>query len=716
MTRLPALLLGGLATSIQILLLREFAAQFYGNEMTYGLVLACWLLWGGVGGLLGNRRAIKSGWIPFGYLGLVLIFPAGLAALRFSRFLLGILPGEFIGLGPALLFALALAWVTSLPLGFLFVANARRLDGDVSRVYVLESLGAAAAGLAVQFILVPYVSNWTAAAILGAAVAALTVLSFPRRTTTALAVAVWAGLAVFAFADRPSQRLEWRPFELVESRDTPYGKLQVVRAAEQITLYADKLKVYSVPDPAAAEEAVHFALLQRPAARRVLLVGGGAGGDLSQILKYPTTRVEYVELDPEIVRLSRKYLPDEERRSLDDPRVAIRVEDGRAYLDRASGSFDAVLLDLPEPATAQVNRFYTLEFFRRVRARLSPDGVFSFRVPSAENYISPELQDFLGTLRTTLRSVFPEVAVVPGDTNIFLASARPLTLDPDELGRRAEAAGLETATIRPVLLRARLSPTRRSYLDEALRNARPRINSDLRPISYFFSAVLWSQQFRGLEATLLESLARLRPFWLVGPPLFLFALALAVAWRRRGRPAVVLVPVAVMGLTSIVFEIAVILVFQVYYGCVYGRVALLLTAFMAGLAAGALAGRARKDASRLDLAACQGGFILLLGAFIPLAKQAPPAAVLFGLLFGFGFLGGFLFVAANRIYLASRGRLGTGYGLDLLGSFLGALAASSVLIPLAGTITVAACLILANAACFLFIVFGRIAVSGNRRG
>ena len=704
MASLPAFLLGGLATTCQIILLREFAAQFYGNEMTYGLVLASWLFWGGVGSLLGNRWRIKPERIPYGYLGLVLIFPAGLAALRFSRFLLGILPGEMVGLGPVLLFALGLALATSLPLGLLFVANARRLGGDLSRVYLVESLGAAAAGLVLHFILIPRVSNWMGTALLGAVIALLTVLSFPNRKTVALALAAWGGLVAFALMDAPSQRIEWKPFELVESRDTPYGKLQVVKAAEQVTLYSNKLKVYSYPDPASAEEAVHFALLQRPAAERVLLIGGGAGGNLRQALKYPRARIEYVELDPEIIRLSRKYLPDEERMALADPRVRIQAEDGRAFLARTSGGFDAVLLDLPEPATAQVNRFYTREFFALVRARLAPDGVFGFRVPSAENYIGRELQKFLGTLRTTLTSVFAQVAIVPGDTNIFLASAGPLTLDPNELGRRIEAAGFENVFIRPALLSARLSPMRRAYLEDALRGAAPRINADLRPLSYYFSSVLWSTQFRGAEASLLKWLAKLPSFWLLDLPLILFVAGLAVARRRRSRSGVFLIPVAVMGVTSIVFEIAVILAFQIYFGSVYGRVALLLTSFMAGLAAGAFAGRLRRRESLADVTASQGGFILILAAFSLSLRGAPSAGLLVGLLAGFGFLSGWLFVAANRLYLKNQERLGTGYGLDLLGSFLGALAASSILIPLVGVDKLMTYLILANSACLLYLL------------
>jgi spermidine synthase len=125
---------------------------------------------------------------------------------------------------------------------------------------------------------------------------------------------------------------------------------------------------------------------------------------------------------------------------------------------------------------------------------------------------------------------------------------------------------------------------------------------------------------------------------------------------------------------------------------------------MAGLAAGAFAGRARREAALKDIPASQGGFVLLLAVFIILLKKTPPEAALFGLLLGFGFLSGWLFVAANRLYLKNQERLGTGYGLDLLGSFLGALAASSVLIPLVGVDKLITYLILANSACFLFML------------
>ena len=100
----PPVLLGFLAASIQVYLLREFAAEFYGNELTFGLFLGSWLLWGGLGSLIRPRPLQRAGTSGLaGLYGLVIgLFLAGLVGLRFSHKLLGVLPAELTGLAPAL--------------------------------------------------------------------------------------------------------------------------------------------------------------------------------------------------------------------------------------------------------------------------------------------------------------------------------------------------------------------------------------------------------------------------------------------------------------------------------------------------------------------------------------------------------------------------------------------------------------------------------------
>jgi spermidine synthase len=706
--RLPAFLLGFMATSFQVYLLREFSAAFYGNELTFGLFLGSWLLWGGLGSLARPKGRLDP-WAArlAGLYGCAIaLFFASLAVLRFSHKLMGILPAELTGLVPAFGFALLLGLLLSFPLGHFFVLNAGFLGGDVASVYVRESAGAATAGLLVHFLLVPHLSNWEGAAAVGAAAAVLVLAGMkPARINAAVPAAALLFAAGLVWFDLPTQRWAWKPLSLIEAEDTRYGKLQVIRNVEQVTFFDNGLTVFSHPDVGAAEESVHFALLQRDGARRVLIVGGGVGGGAAEALKHPGVRVDCVELDPAVIRLARKHLSGEALAALESPRVRLFHSDGRSFLERTADRYDAVLLNLPAPATAQVNRYYTREFFLEVRNKLAPDGVFGFVVPSAENYISASLGQLLSSLAATLRGVFRRVVAVPGSTCVFLASDGPLTIDADLLARAVAGLGLETRLVSPGMLPARLDPARVDYLEGKLAAPDARINRDLVPVCYYFHSLLWAGQFRGIESRILRFAGRVPPVWLLDAPLAVFALALAgLAWKGRRSPARHLVPVAVMGLTSIVVEVAVFIAFQANFGFVYGRIPLLLALFMAGMVIGSLAARRRRRPGRADLPAVQAGFVVLLLVASGTLSGTGGESVPFALLLGFGALGGYLFVSANRRLIGKTPHPGLAYGVDLLASFAGAILASTLLIPLFGVPAVILRLTILNFLCFLFLL------------
>jgi len=705
--RLPALLLGFLAAAFEIYLLREFSAEFYGNEITFGLFLGSWLLWGGLGSLArpGDSKGISAGRLCGLYGLAIVLFFLSLVALRFSHSLMGILPAELTGLVPALGFALFLSFLLSFPLGHYFVLNAGLLGGDVSLVYLLESAGAAAAGLLVHFLLIPRLSNWEGGALMGAGAAVLILAVMKPGRSRWLVAAALVSAACLAALDLPSQKAAWKPLRLVEAEDTPYGKLQIIKTEEQMTLFDNGLAVFSHPDAGAAEESVHFALLQRDGIRSVLLIGGGASGGAAEALKYPGVRLDYVELDPAIIRLSERYLAEADFAALRNPRTRILTQDGRSFLERTDGRYDAIILSLPEPATAQVNRYYTREFFLEARKKLNPGGVLGFTVPSAENYISDTLAQFLTCLADTLRGVFPEVVAVPGANCVFLASESPLSIDPERLAATIVRLGIKNRFVSPEMLPARLNPLRIDYLAGKISGPATRINRDLAPVSYYFHSILWAAQFRGLESKLLQAAGRIPSGWLLEVPLAVFALGLAfLALRRKRSTARFLVPIAVMGLTSIVVELVVFIAFQANFGYVYGKIPLLLALYMAGLVLGALLARRRKRPGRADLPIVQGGFVLMLLAAFESLSGVGGEIVPFVLLFVFGILGGYLFVCANRFLLRERPHPGLGYGVDLLASFVGVILASALVIPLFGVPAIILRLAILNAICFAYLL------------
>lgn len=699
------LTLGLFSLSFQVFLLREFAAHFSGNEAVFGLTLASWLLWSGLGSLAAPYFSLRKIRLDALFYLLIMLTAAGLAVIRLSRFIMGTLPGETLGLFPIFFSSLGVSFLVGFPIGLLFVANVLNCGQKLIKVYMLESLGAAAAGILVYLFIIPVMSTWKAAAVIGAAGGVVVFFSHEKRRFQWLHVPVLLSLLFLWTFDIPTQKMYWNPFYLARSADSPFGKLQMITQEEQISLFSNGSLVYSYPDPAASEETVHFALLQRPQARRVLLIGGGVGGGLKEILKYPRAEVVYVETDPEIIRLSLAFLPEEERSLLNHPRVDLHYSDGRAFLQEHKDTYQAVLLNVPDPVSSQINRFYTVEFFSLVSSRLDDDGIFSFRVSSAENYISRELQSFLSTLYYSLKESFPCVEVVPGPTNIFLASRVPLSIRLEDMEKRLESLDLNTTFVSPHLLFDRLNPLRVSSLKEKITAGEKKLNRDMVPISTFCSSVLWSTQFEGMEKRLFLFLSKVPSFWLLDFPLILFILFLAAFSIRKKRGPVYLIPLTVMGMTTIIVELLVLLSFQSRFGYVYKSVSLLLASFMFGLFGGAVWGKRKKEGGPGLLILIQFAFVLLLFVLRWSFGKPLPRLTGYGFLLVFGFFGGWLFVHSNRLYLRIKKNVGLGYGLDLLGSFLGALTASGILIPLFGIPLLADYLLLANFFCLVFLVF-----------
>ncbi len=589
---IPPFLLGFSALSFQIILIREFAVHFFGNEITFGLILGAWLFWGGLGSIIAFKIRFSSTKLVFLNHILIFLFTLCLVGLRFSRFFFQALPGEPAGTFTIIITAFVLSFFIAFPLGLLFVFNIHYAKGRLTKVYILESLGSASAGLFINFFFIPFFSNWQMASILGILIAFTYFIFFKKLRSFPLFLASVLLMVGLWFADFPSQKIYWGSLSLIESKDTKYGTLHVLKIEEQISLYSNSVPFYTYPDLASAEELTHFALLYKPDAVNILLIGGGSGEELKQILKYPHTEVDCVEMNPEIIRMSSRFLPEDFSSLFQNPRVQVFYEDGRAFLNRTTKKYDVIILNLPDPAAASINRFYTNEFFLSAKDKLNPKGIFTFSVSSAENYISDEQQDFLSSLYFTLTNVFSAVEIIPGDTNIFLASSILPSLNAEDLIEDILSLDLNNIFVAPEFLRSRLNPLRIFTLKETILSGKKRLNLDLIPISYYYSSVLWSKQFRSFESKLMSWLARLPSFWLLDIPLALFVIVLFVlGFKRKQRAIFTLTPLIVMGLTTLIVEIITILLYQIIHGFFYHKISLLLASFMMGLFIGAIIGR-----------------------------------------------------------------------------------------------------------------------------
>jgi spermidine synthase len=729
-----ALALTGFSAVVgQIVLMRELIVVFNGNEISLGIMLATWLFWTAAGSSLSSLSSVvRLGAISARRAAaalecvLALSLPATIWALRASKSLFQTVPGELVGPVPMLLASLVCLSVFCLVSGALFVAAARMFETDcgvsarvaASSAYLLEAAGSGLGGIVASLVLLRFFEAFQIAALvalLNLCMAAVLALRMNRKQVVALlgAAAVLAIpllLVVAPGLDRSAQARLWQGFSLVGSRDTIYGNLAVTETGPIRSLYENGAILANAPDPSAAEEAVHYALLEHPSPRRVLLIGGGVNGALAEALKHPSVEsVDYVELDPALIGMARQYFPAQAAEFNSNPRVHVHYADGRRFLKTAESTFDAILVDVPDPQTAQMNRFYTAEFFRSAREHLAPGGLLALELRSSEESISPDLAEFLRCIRRTLKEEFPYVTAIPGETIHFFAAARPdvLTGDPRVLIARLQARRLNTQYVSRYFIPYRMMPDRMEQVEEQLRPlASTPVNRDFAPVAYSFDVVLWSAQFKSGYAGWFRAAAHVPFSSVCGAVLMvLFAAGMLMTFaggrERRARSAAAFCTAAT-GFTLMVLQIFLLLGFQSVYGYVYHQLTILIGLGMAGLALGSWFGL-RKISSRHALpcrtmAATQ--FLLALAApalmlavslldkLSGTATTWLAAEIVFPALAAFsGMLGGYQFPVAAEIFLSDRvGRSGLGalYAIDLLGGCAGALLLSSYLIPVFG--------------------------------
>lgn len=729
-------LIGFTAVIAQIVLMRELIVVFSGNEISLGLMLASWLLWTALGssvfGGFASRRNPRQ--LMAGLEALIaLLFPSTIVAARASKGMLQSLPGELLGPGAMFLISLVVLSVFCVLSGWLFAAGSRLFAGQLGTrtaeatgaVYLMEAIGSGAGGIAASLLLIRYFTSLEIALFVALLnLLAATAILIPRA---AHRHAIMAGLlALFVFLIFPNgSRLEassleklWRGFRLVAVRNSVYGNLAIVAAEGSRSVFENGLVIFNVPDAAAAEEAVHYALLEHPSPKSVLLIGGGVNGSLAQALEHPSVQqVDYVELDPAMIDLVRVSFPKEWAPIAADPRVHVYNADGRLFLKSADARYDTIILNLPDPQTAQLNRFYTREFFREAAQRLAPNGILAFRLTAAENYISPDLAEFLRCINKTLRSVFPEVVTIPGDTVHFFAANRKgnLVADAQGLLARLRSRRIETTYVREYYVPFRMMPDRMADLESQIRpEPATAINRDFAPIAYYYDVALWSARFGGTYRRFFRSLAQVSfPTLTLGAIILLGALSAIIWWLPANKHRVSAgFCVAAMGSTLIGLELLLLLAFQAIYGYVYHQLAILIAAFMAGMALGSWLGMAREHRqvrmlARLQTLAALSPLVLYLlfqllalihtrvGLFLASQIVFPVLAV------GCGLMGGYQFPIASRVFFAGSDQHaspGVLYALDLAGACVGALLLSVYLLPVFGFLNTAVLLAIVNLA------------------
>jgi spermidine synthase len=434
---LTALFLSGACSLALEVVGTRLISPFYGSSVyTWSALITTTLLALAFGYAWGGRLADRS---PFLLLFSKLLLAAGLTVaaipalrehvLRASAPLgvkLGALAAAAVLVGPALALLGALGPVVT-RLTATGAADAGRRAGDAWAVSTAGSvLGAALTG----FVLVPL---WPASRILLVCAAVLIALGAWGAWLSARRLPL-GQLAACAACLILAVRAENRPHPLVRERvESAYGRIEVLESSSQRYLLVNGTAQSAMDSrtglsDSAYDRALEWLRVLRPQARKVLALGLGAGL-LPTALEREGLTVDVYEIDPEIVRVARKWFGYE-------PKGAVTIADARAALEtRGDGPWDLMVLDA-FGAESPPAHLFTAESFDKMRASLVPGGVLAVNLVVA---ISGRDGDAWRATYKTLRRAFPEVrafvAAKPtgGLANVLLfASTGPLDAPPKD--------------------------------------------------------------------------------------------------------------------------------------------------------------------------------------------------------------------------------------------------------------------------------------------
>lgn len=656
------------SVTVQLVTIREFLTQFHGNEITISLVLFAWLLFNGAGSLL-NRLFKVTGISLYSLLILFIAlwpFPQ-LIIIRYLRdiFIIhGASPGFYqilfyVGLTTAP-YALLTGFILPCSLDLI---KANYHDFTSGELYITDNIGDILGGVIFSFILVYFFNPFKTIAITSSILIIISLSMFIKYKKNHLAVISLIAITAFyiyaLIPDLEKSTLTGQYGDILKYKETPIGRLVITKEAAQHTFWESGAPLYSTGDIQGSEEKIHYPLSQLDGnIEDVLLISGGIGETLSELLKYRPKDIDYIELDPALIDMA---LAEGLLKKV--PALNIINMDGRAYLKKTLKKYDAIIIDLPDPDTFQLNRFYTAEFFNLTKARLKANGILSFSVNSYENYISDIIKKKLSSIYNSLNQYYKNVIIIPGGAVFFICSERVMSYDiPSLLRKRSIDTGYIQYYYYGNVTNDRINQIRRSI------DPKEYMNTDFEPRLLNIAYKEWFSKHGS------------------SPGIFLFAAGLIglvyMIFMKKEEFILFTSGIAVMSA-----EMLVIYCFQIIYGYVYLKVGIIVTAFLFGLLPGAIAGTIFTQKKRSELIFAEFFIICLLiclFVWVNFIKTDLHQTwfILYSILFSF--FCGFQFPVAAGIIGEKSSPVAGCIAADLAGAALGTLFAGAFLVPLAG--------------------------------
>jgi len=312
----------------------------------------------------------------------------------------------------------------------------------IAKVFTFDYIGALLASLLFPLLLVPYCGLARSGFLFGILNAAVGLIALwalweqvPRaRLLQTSGIAVLLLLAAgFVYSERIVSWSEAAAYgeDVIYSESTSLQRITLTRRADDLRLYLNGNLQFSSRDEYRYHETlVHPGLARLPHARRVLVLGGGDGLAVREVLRYPQIEsITLVDLDPAMTRLfsTQEMLTDLNRSALTNPKVRVHNTDAFTWLKENREVFDFIVADFPDPSNFTLGKLYSTAFYQRARTALAQNGAMAVQCTSP--FVARKSFWCIDeTLRACGLLTEPYHANVPsfGEWGFILASPRPL--------------------------------------------------------------------------------------------------------------------------------------------------------------------------------------------------------------------------------------------------------------------------------------------------
>ncbi len=671
------LFLAGLTgIAMQLCFIRELLMLFSGNEMLIGITYAFWMWFTAIGSITVKNIKPEPYQIRITFIFFIIIPLITLLLIRYLKpviFTVGLEPSFW---GTVLFTAISMAPFTIIS-GMLFTWFSTMINSDqkfVSDAYAIDSAGIMAGTVILPLFLTGFV--FSIEAILYILVFNLIVISllFSKKTiriflffTLMMIFALmFSGHNLLVTFEKATLKNLYPHQDITAIYPSKYGELVITRYDSQKMMFENGTLMMCDKNIAGNEEIVHFALSQQRRHRKVLCISGDITGIAEQLQKYPATNTWFIQLNPGLIKAAGKHF------NLLPQFTYIHV-DPFIFLDTTKHHFDYVLMPVPLPSNFYLNRFYTLNFFRQIKHRMVPNGIFIVKLNLSADYLARKERHLAASVYHTLKSQFRNVVPVPASALYLMASDSVINL---KIAETVDSLAIDNEFVNNNFMNYNDIAVKSDKLTHQISGSQ-KINTLENPSTVFLYQLHYFEFLKTRKYSVLI---------LAG---ILMVVVLFILTRLQITEAAV----TLTGFSSASLQIIVFLLFQSVFGFLYSALGFLTFAFMAGLTAGSyLANRLIKPSPHRFLSVH-----LLFVAIIILTALCIPAMFKFQLfniisktifytvsLFA-GFITGLQFSwSLSENVTKARKSLPVVFSGDLLGAGIGSLATSVILIPVFG--------------------------------